>query len=331
MPFVVWPAVVSRGILVLLAFVHEPTGFFVVSSLFYLVANLNGPAYAGIMLSNYGNENRGRLMGALRIEVMAIAAVCSSLAALFLANEAVFRWLFPVAGAFGVLGSLIFGRIKVRRIPGFSRTSAPISLRASLAIVGKNAAFLLFMGILLLCAGPDKLAVSIEPIRFVDELGIDYRGTSFILGTVVSVFSIIGYYLWARALRRMSPFAIVSIVALLGAARTAVIAAAVTLAWLIPAGALLGLANAGWDLAPLFCVIALADPVNFSLYFGFHTTLVGVRGVIGPAIGTLLYSTGALSASGIFWMISGLTAAGGLAMAWFSRRLKARPSMARRL
>jgi hypothetical protein len=283
------------------------------------------------MRSNYSDANRSRLMGVLRIEAMAISAVCSVLVSPFLASDAAFRLLFPISGLAGALSALVFGRIKVRKIPGLERKSVPVTFRASLAVVGKNAAFILFMGILMLCAGPEKLTLPIEPIRFVDELGIDYRQTTFILGGVVSVFGIIGYYLWARMLKRRSPFAILAIVTLLGAARTAVIAAATDILHLIPASAFLGLINAGWDLAPLFCIIALAEPENFALYFGFHTTLVGIRGVAGPAIGTLLFSTGAMSAPAIFWMVSAFTAAGGIALAWFSRRLKRRPFITRPL
>ena len=322
MPLVVWPLAFARGIVILLAFVRGPAGFFIVASLFYFGSNLGGPAFASIMRSNYSDANRGRLMGVLRIEAMAIAAVCSTLASLFLESEAVLYLLFPISGVSGVVSILIFARIKVRRIPGLPRKSAPVTFRTSMAVVGKNAGFIIFMWILMLCAGPEKLTLPIEPIRFVDELGIDYRQTTFILGTVVSVFSIIGYYLWARALRRMSPFAIMAIVTLLGAARTAVIAAATNILHLVPASAFLGLINAGWDLAPLFCIITLADPENFALYFGFHTTLVGIRGVAGPAIGTILFSTGAMSAPAIFWMVSAFTAAGGIALMRFSRRLK---------
>ena len=263
MPLYAWPTGAARAIIAFLALFHTPTGFFIVACLFYLLSNLTGPPYFSIMRSNYGDQNRSRLMSILRIEVMVIASVFSTLTALFLSNESVFKWLFPVAAVFGVLSTVTFARIKVRRIPGLPRRSAPVPFRTSLAVVGKNASFMVFMGLLMLCAGPDKLAIPIEPIKFVDELKIDYRQTQFILGTLVSVFSIIGYYLWAKTLKRSSPFAVVAVVTLLGAARTAVIAAATRVGHLVPASILLGLTNAGWDLAPLFCIITLADPENF--------------------------------------------------------------------
>ncbi len=325
-----WPTAVGRALIAFLALFHTPTGFFIVACLYYLVVNLVGPPFARIMRSNYSDQNRGRLMGILRIEVMIIAAGCSSLVALFLSNDAAFKWLFPAAAVFGVLSTVTFGRIKVRRIPGMAERREPVSFRSSLSVAGRDIAFMLFMGILMLCAGPDKLAIPLEPIKFVDELGIDYRQTSFILGAVVSVFSIIGYYLCTKALKKVSPFTVVAVITILGAARTAVIAGATQVPHLVPASIFLGLTNAGWDLAPLFCMIALAKPENFSLYFGFHTTLVGIRGVAGPAIGTLLYSTGAMSVSGVFWMISIIGAAGGLAMAWFAYTFKFRPAALRR-
>jgi len=316
-----WPTAVSRALIALLAFTRTPVGFFTVASLFYLVANLVGPPFARIMRSNYSDKNRARLMSILRIGVCVINTAVSAFVVLAIADETVYRWLFPVAAVFGMLSVVIFSRIKVRKIPGLPHKSAPVSFRGSVSVVGKNTAFVLFMGILMLCAGPDKLLIPIEPFRFSDELGITYRQV-FILNLITTFFSIVGYYAWAKTLKRSNPFAVVFIVTILGAARTAVIAAAAQVPHLMPSAVFLGLANAGWDIAPLFCIIALADPENFSLYFGFHTTLVGIRGLVGPAVGTLLHSSGAMSASGIYWIVTVLTLAGGFSLAWFTRRLK---------
>jgi predicted MFS family arabinose efflux permease len=91
---------------------------------------------------------------------------------------------------------------------------------------------------------------------------------------------------------------------------------------LIPMSILTGFSNAGWDLVPIFCFIALAEPANFSLYMGVNTTLFGIRGIVGPWIGTLLYSSGALSIPQIFFGIAAIIALGAVLLVVFSRKVR---------
>ena len=320
-PFVIWPAITGRVMIGLLIFAQSPAVYLILVSVFFLTVNLGGPAYASIMRSNYSDANRSRLMGNIRIVIVIVAAAFSSLAGALLGrNEGIVRWLFMAASAFGILSSVAFARVRVRQGPDLPRDAPSASLLRSLRTVRRNIPFLLFMGILVLCATPDKLAVPLEPIWLVDFLHLGYGEASFLLGTVVSLASIAGYFLWARALKRFNSFAVLSVVAFLFAARFASLALARVSSQLLPMSILSGLTNAGWDLVPIFCIITLADRSRFSLYIGFHTTLFGIRGIIGPSLGTFLYSSGALPLTGIFWVIAAFIACGaGLLMA-FSRR-----------
>jgi hypothetical protein len=254
-----------------------------------------------------------------------VSALFSLLAgALLAADERIVRWLFPAAAVFGVLSSLTFSRIRVRKSPELPHEAVSPSFAGSFRVVRRNVPYLLFMGILFLCAMPDKLAVPLEPIWLVDDLHIGYGDASFLLGTVASVASIGGYLVWARALKRMNSFVVLSVVVFLFAARFAALGLARNSAGLLPMSILSGLSNAGWDLVPIFCMIAIADRSNFSLYIGFNTTLYGIRGLIGPTIGTFLYSSGALPMGGIFLLIAGLLACGGVLLLFFSGTVKAR-------
>ncbi len=326
MPFVVWPGVVSRALLVPLAFSSDPTCFFVIASLFYLGVNVGSPAYAGIMRSNYSDANRGKLMGDIRLALMLVSAACSALAAVLLeAYGGALKLLFPIAGAFGVLSCLVFSKIKVRRPPGVSAGSPRPSRGSSLRLVLGNAPFLAFMGILFLCTAPDKVAVPLEPIRLVDELHLGYHEASFLLGTVVSLSSIAGYFIWGRAVKRANSYLLLAAVTIMTAARHTVLALAGDAYQLFPMGMFLGLANAGWDLIPLFCIIPLADSANFSLYFGLSITLLGVRGIAGPFVGALLYDTGAFSLPVLFLLVAGLTMAGAVLLVLFARKAPRSP------
>jgi MFS family permease len=319
MPFVFWPGVVSRGMIALLALARTPVSFLIVVSGFNLLVNLGAPAYSSIMRSNYSNINRGRLMGNIRILIVAISAAVSTVAGLLLArNEGAVIWLFVAASGFGVLSSLAFARIKVRREPMPAGERPVGGFRSSFQAVRRNTPFVLFMGIMFLCATPDKLAVPLEPIWMVDFLHLGYSDASFLLGGVVSAASIVGYFVWARALKRFNNFAVLTAVVFLFAARFLALGLARTSAQLLPMSLLTGVVNAGWDLVPIFCIIALADRANFSLYIGMNTTFFGIRGLVGPTIGTFLYSSGALPLGWIFIFISALLAVGGAALGVFA-------------
>ena len=321
MPWAVWPNLVARGLIGLLAFTSTPLPYLVVVSAFNFLINLSSPAYGSIMRTNYSDEHRGKLMGNVRIIIVAVSAIFSAVAGIILAaDEVIVRWLFPVAAIFGVLASLTFGTIKVRKGPLLPAEQGPRSVRATLGMLRKNRLFLLFMALLVPCAFADKFAVPLEPIWMVDYLHLGYGEASFLLGTVASIASILGYWFWARALKRTNPFLVLSLVVLLYAGRFFSMALTHTSSQLFMMSVFSGLSNAGWDLVPLFCMIALSDMGNFSMYSGLSTTLYGIRGLIGPTIGTWLFASGRLSMNGIFWLIAGLLSTGALSMLLFSRR-----------
>jgi MFS family permease len=324
MPFVLWPSLLARALIGLLAFARTPVFYLIVVSLFNLLVNLGGPAYSSIMRTNYSDAYRGRLMGNIRIIVMSVSTVLSACAGILLnANETLVRWLFLAAAVFGILSALIFARIRVRGEPAVPM-KAPSSFVGAFRIVARNSPFLVFMGILFLCATPDKLAVPLEPIWLVDFLHLGYGEASLLLGSTVSAASIAGYYLWAKALKRFSSFTVLTAVVFLFALRFATLGLARTSSQLLPMSILSGIVNAGWDLVPIFCIIALSDRANFSMYIGFNTTCFGIRGLIGPSIGTFLYASGVLPLGGIFLMIGALLAVSGSSLWVFSRRQGAR-------
>jgi hypothetical protein len=115
---------------------------------------------------------------------------------------------------------------------------------------------------------------------------------------------------------------VLALVVFLFAGRFAALGLARSTMGLIPMSILSGLSTAGWDLVPIFCMISLAQRDTFSLALGLNTTLFGIRGIIGPALGTLLASSGAIPLQWIFILIAGGIAVGGALMLLFSRRRK---------
>ncbi|MGQ9629859.1 MAG: MFS transporter [bacterium] len=322
MPFVFWPGITSRLLFLGIFFVHTPFWFLIIMSLYYLISTIPGPAYASIMKSNYSDFYRGRLMGNIRIAVTTTSAICAYLAGRILEwNGQAYRWLFPLAALFGIMGSLAFRRIRVRRERREMLPQDQFSFLEALRSIRSDRLFLIYMALFFLCAGPNKLVIPIEPIRLVDELHMDYHGAGLILGTVTFVFGILGYYIWGRASANRDPFKLTVLVLALSTVRLLVLALATDQYQLIIGSITQGLSNSGFDFIPMFTIMRFAGDRKLSLYIGFHSTMVGIRGIIGPFLGNFLFASVGLTTVQIYWLVFALTALGVLAMYIFVLRL----------
>ncbi len=320
MPFVFWPGVTSRLLLIGMVFVRKPTGFLLIMSLYYLISIVSGPAYASIMRSNYSDANRGRLMGNIRIIRMIAGAICAFGAGLILqAHEGSYRWLFPAAGCIGVVGSLFFRRIKVRH-ERQARARGSFSFLDALRTIRRDRYFLIFMALFFLCSGPNKLVIPLEPIRLVDDLKIDYGSAGLILGSMVFLCSILGFRLWGKLTSRTNPFLLLLVLFFISSLQLPIIALAQNQYHLIPASAVRGVSTAGYELLALFAIIRFARERNLALYIGFHTTMIGVRGILGPFAGIWLHKGLGLSIVQVFWIAFVLAVLGAAAMAVFVLR-----------
>jgi MFS family permease len=332
--YVFWPGFLARASLALVALVASPWAFLAVMAFYFVVSNLGGPAYSAIMRLNYSDRNRGRAMGHIRVMLQSVSAACSLAAGFFLqAWPLGFRILFPIAAAAGVTSSLIFRRVKPLRrsseneasgavlgaAPGSVQGGAPnqAGFRDSLALLARDRRFLVFMAIIFIVGFPDKMLISLEPIRLVDELGVGYGAAGLVLGAVPLAAAVLGYVLCSRLAGKIDPFLLLAATTILLASRQLGFALATSPAHLFPGVFLGGISNAGWDLLPLFAVILFTDEERLGLYMGLYFTLIGVRGIIGPAVGTWLYQSVGLSISSIYALSAYIEAAGAVLLLVF--------------
>jgi MFS family permease len=323
--YVFWPGILSRVALALVAIFASPPAFLVLVSLYYIISAFGGPAYMSLMRSNYSDSGRAKAMGHIRIMLMAVSALCAAFAGAFLqAFPGGFRILFPLAAAAGIASNTLFRRIKPRRPredqPAPAEKKA--SFRDSLGLIAKDRVFLIYMTIYFIIGFPDKILIPLEPVRLVDELGAGYGAAGFILGTVPLAASVLGYFLCSRLANRTDPFLLLVATALLSSTRFLGFALARAPSHLIPGSFLNGMANAGWDLLPLFTILLFADRTRFGLYMGLHNTLVGLRGLVGPALGSWLYERAGMRIIDIYWLAFGLELAGSALLALFWVQLR---------
>jgi hypothetical protein len=316
MAFVFWPGITGRLVVALVVFARTPGTFLVVMSVYYLLSTIPGPAYASIMRTNYSDANRSRLMSTNRVVRTIVSALAAyGAGALLDLHPDAYRWIIPASALIGMIGSLLFRRIRVRREQ--STQAPPVSFRSALRVIRGDRPFLIFMLLFFICSGPPKMAIPLEPILFVDELHFDYRDAGLILGTISPVMSVAGFVLWAVLLRRFGALTLSSVMFLMSTVRYVVLALATDPVHTIPASALSGLANAGFELLPLFVMIRFAG-ANLPLYIAFHSTLVGLRGILGPFIGNFLYANLGMRIVDVFWIITGISGAGVIGMFIFA-------------
>jgi MFS family permease len=317
--WVFWAGAVSRTLVALaLVWVH-PWVFLVVMCVSNVVGTFGGPAYTSIMRTNYSNQNRGRIMGIIRIFVQVLSALAAAFAGwLMELYPAGYQVLFPVAGALGVASNLVFYQVKPRRMAPSGETPAEAQgFRSSLQAIAADRLFMAYMAIYFVAGFPDKLLVPLEPIRFVDELGMNYAQAGLVQGTVPLLGAMLGYFLFVKLSHRVSPFVLLVATVLLASARFINTALATDAYQLIPGSFLNGVGNAGWDLLPLFTLMLFVGHEKIGLYFGFFSTLVGLRGLIGPLLGSWMYSAG-LPITSVYWIAFYMEVAAAIGLAVFT-------------
>ena len=318
--WVLWSGVIARGLVGAALVWVSPVVFLVVMCLSNVIGTLGGPAYMSIMRTNYSDRHRGELMSMIRI----IAQVGSALAAAFAGwfmqlYPDGYRLLFPLAGALGIVSSLSFYRVKPRSLPQLpAGTARPedSGFRDSLRAIAADKLFMVYMAIYFVAGFPDKLLVPLEPVRFIDELGMDYTAAGLVQGTVPLLGAMTGYFLFIKLSHRVSPFILLVATALLASTRFINTAVAMDSYQLIPGAFLNGMGNAGWDLVPVFSIMLFVGKERMSLYFGFFNTLVGVRGIIGPLLGSWMYGAG-MPIVNVYWLAFGMELAAVLGLLGF--------------
>jgi hypothetical protein len=177
-----------------------------------------------------------------------------------------------------------------------------------------------FLAIVFVASFPDKIGIPLEPILLVDEIAIDYRSAGLIIGTLTSLVSMLGFWLVGRISKRGRALTQIPSVFVLLAGRWGVLALATRPVHLVPASIFAGLVNPGFELIMMFAIMEFAPGPELAPCIGIHNALYGVRGLIGPALGTLLVESGLLGTRQVLGLVAAVTLAGPALLQLFERR-----------
>jgi MFS family permease len=251
--------------------------------------------------ANYPRPVLASMAGKLSsLQAIVLGLVGLTFAVSMWSNEQTYRLVFPVAAGFGLLGALVYGRMRMRghaalinherqRTEGRHAALRPLHMLGSLR---HDPMFRRYM-ITMFVFGTGNLMVSAPLVIMMhDRFGFGYLGGMLIVSSIPILIMPFVLPVWSRLLDRVHivRFRMYHVWAFI-AANLAVLAAALTdvsaLLWVaaVLKGVAIGGGVLGWNLGHH----DFAPPELASEYMGVHVTLTGIRGLFAPATAVAIY------------------------------------------
>jgi len=292
MPMVVIPLLVSQVLVASVAFVTGSMTFIVLASLSSLADQISMPASSTITRLNYPPTHRGTILGFIQARTLVVTAVVSALAGYVLRiDAAAYRYLFPAAAAFGVLGTLRYASIRVRgEAHGVVRSESP-GLRAMLGILRKDRRFRQYMLSFFISGFGNIMTMPLLVLVITDDLHMPYDRAAWVVSTIPFVLMALTAGLWGRLIDRSNPVSSRAWMATVGAFECFTVFVSAVTGSAVPmyAGKVVaGLVGAGSGLLWSLGINYFSSKRNVPLYMGIHLVLTGIRWVIAPTLGIVL-------------------------------------------
>ncbi len=210
----------------------------------------------------------------------------------------VHRLLFPIAAVFGLVGCRFYARLRlVGPPPAAGRGAGSFSLRAGLRgvqrVIESDRAYLLFQLAFFLSGSAFFLSGHIVILLAHDRLDFGAQELALWLQVVPQLTLALGSPIWGRVMDRIGIVRVRMLISIIMTAYLGCYLAGIVLLRpeLILIGSVLrGLSEGGgqvtWALASSHFA---PKPEDVPLYSGIHFTLNGVRGLVMPWLGSLLF------------------------------------------
>jgi len=298
MPFAGWSWVIARSLFFLVLFATCSKVFVGIVVLFWLISSVASPAYTQLMKEIYPDSDRARIMGYARVCTVAAMIVVTLVAGKIMESVS-YRYVFPVAAAFGVASALVFNRIPAKEAAGEPGVRLHHFIADSASLLVRDKGYGWFCAAVFIFGFANFFATPACLLYEVDVLGVhEFRQSIYTL-TLYAVTTL-GYFYWGSRLDRPKPDKAVAWQMFWWAFIPLAYLVATQWWMLLPAKALQGFVNAGVDLVYLTGVIYFAPTERVSQYYAVFTTLMGIRGVLGPLLGGLVLQYHILSMQAVF-------------------------------
>jgi hypothetical protein len=272
------------------------------------------PARIMVYRSNFPAERRGRLVGRLRQMQLFLTTVFALLLSTLLdwntgarelvellgpcpvAADQMVRYVIPALAAVGLVGSLVYRRIRERADGGDEGEEGPeepqrplSTLVEFLRVWRTDRAFRRYESFFFLFGFANIMSIPLTQIHAVDQLKASYFDLAMI--NVVLVQGLMGLTMvsWGKLVDRHPPAALRGLLNLVFAVDFLVLFLAPTIGWVYLGRIFRGVAMGGgtliWMLGPLYYARSAR---NAPLYTGIHAVLTGLRWALAPFVAVLL-------------------------------------------
>jgi MFS family permease len=304
-PFIIIPNAVGRMLLLLPAFLPEPGIYVAAAMMFQLLMGIQAPAYASLVSRMYPNEIRGRLMGYVRVSMGVLMIPLAYLVGSWAEAHGPTGPLIA-ASLMGVLSIGLFNTLKLskKRISivtgggqegdefaqkADNRRKRPsIDFKEQWKLVRHNRTLGVFLLATTFAGFGNMFAIPLYQIIQVNVLElsniqIGYARvayyTALLLTFLIAGMMIDRFPIKYTLMVGISAYAIVPMLYGIWGTYSVVLAG----------NAIQGIGDAIWDIGILAFVFRLA-PGREAMVFGIHLMSFGIRGTIGPLLGTSLTS-----------------------------------------
>jgi len=314
-PFVIWPNVAGRLLILLPAFFGVPWVYVATALVFHLLMGIQAPAYAALMTRIYPAPLRGRLMGYVRVAMGLLMIPIAYLIGLWTDIGGPTGPLVLAAATGLVSISMFFGVRTSEPAPVRSAAAKRASLKEQWAVVRENRPLAVFMIATTFSGFGNILVQPLYQITQVELLQltnvqIGYARMAYyvcLIGALLVVGWAVDRYPPERTLTYgIAAFGVAPLLYGLFGNYPAVIAAS----------GVQGIGDAIWDIGILAYVFRIA-PGREAVVFGLHLLLFGIRGSIGPILATALVDVVPIASILLFAAACGFI---GTALFWYDNK-----------
>ncbi|MFC6334792.1 MFS transporter [Paenibacillus septentrionalis] len=319
-PFTIYPNMVGRLLLLFPAIFPDPNVFVVTAVLFQLLMGIQAPAYAALVSRIYPSDIRGRLMGYVRVG-MGILMIPLAFMVGSWADMLGPRGPLIAAAIAGFISVSIFNSIKVskqgsiqaRALQEVARVGSKQKLLEQLQLIKSNRLLAIFLLATTFSGFGNMISVPLYQIIQVDILSLTEIGYTRVAYYIALLLT---FWLGGIMIDRLD----IKYTLLIGIAAYAVVPMLYSLWGTFPAilfgNAIQGIGEAIWDIGIMAFIFKIA-PGREAVVFSLHLMAFGIRGTIGPILGTSL--TDALDINAILIVASMFAWAGTLLFMWGNR------------
>lgn len=282
--FVVYPNLLARASLVAVAVYPKPWMFVGVSLLVNFLGGIQAPAYAAFVTRMYPHLLRGRLMGYVRVALgMALVPVTYGVGLWFARSGS--SGPLTAAAVTGVISILLFAN--AQEVEATAHTSTPrLGVSQQWEMVRSNRPLAIFLVATTLSGFGNMLASPLYQIFQIHQLNLTDSQIS-LTRMVYYGFLLVAYFVIGWVIDHLSPK-----VAMLGGIAAYIVvpllyAVGGTYGAVMVASGFQGMGDAAWDIGAMTYIFK-SSPGREASAFGMHLMLFGVRGSIGPMLGTAL-------------------------------------------